>query len=79
MGWFKDKYGEDAQPILPIELCCKLMDLFHDDESVNDIIERVQEGRLSVDQVRKELNRPDIDPEDWQAFEDGWRPDGWND
>ena len=27
----------------------------------------------------KHKNRRDIEPEEWQAFEEGWRPDGWND
>lgn len=80
MGWFKDKYGKDAHPILPIELFSKLFDLWHGDEdAVTDIVQRVQEGKMSVDDVRKALNRPDIDPENWQDFEDGWRPNGWDD
>ena len=80
MGWFKDEYGADAHPILPIDLFDKLYDLWHgDEESLSDIVRRVQDGRMSVDDVRKALDRPDIQPEDWQDFEDGWRPDDWND
>lgn len=77
MGWFHDEYGEDAHPILPIELANRIYDLWHDEDAMNDIIRKVQDGRMSVDDVRRALDRPDIEPEDWQDFEEGWRPDGW--
>ncbi len=77
MGWFHDEYGEDAHPILPIELASRIYDLWHDEEAMNDVIRMVQDGRMSVDDVRKALDRPDIEPEDWRDFEEGWRPDGW--
>ena len=45
--------------------------------NVEDIVDRVQDGRMTVEDVRKALNRPDIKPEDWRKFEDGWRPPNW--
>ncbi len=78
MGWFHDKYGEDAHPILPIDLYAKLYENWHGDaDAVNDVVDRVQQGQLSVDDVQKAIDRPDISPEDWRDFEDGWRPDNW--
>ncbi len=79
MGWFNDEYGKDAQPKLPADLFLKLFDLWHgDEESIADVVRRVQDGDMSVDDVKRALNRSDIDPDDWQAFEDGWRPDDWD-
>ena len=79
MSWFKDKYGENAHPILPAELFSKLYDLWHGDEdAVIDIVQRVQEGKMTVEDVKKALGRPDIDPEKWRDFEEGWRPDDWD-
>lgn len=78
MSWFSDKYGKDARPKMPAELFGQVYDLFHGDEdSIHDVVERVEDGRMSVEDVRRNLARPDIDPEDWQDFEDGWRPSNW--
>lgn len=79
MGWFKDKYGEDAHPILPIDLFEDIYKMWHgDDDAVARVVSNVQDGKLSVKDVRKAINRPDINPEDWQSFEEGWRPDDWD-
>ncbi len=79
MSWFKDKYGEDAHPILPIDLFEELYNLWHgDEEAVANIVMKVQDGELSVEDVRRRLNRSDISPDKWQDFEDGWRPDDWD-
>lgn len=37
----------------------------------------VKSGEWSVEDVKRQLHRPDIDPDDWRDFEDGWRPEGW--
>lgn len=29
------------------------------------------------EELKRLKNRPEIDPEKWSDFEDGWRPDGW--
>lgn len=65
-----------GHPILPAELYSDLYDLMGAD-GADEVLDQVQEGRLTVDQVEKALNRPDIDPEDWEDFENGWRPDNW--
>ena len=65
-----------GHPILPAELFSRLYDIGGGDFAT-EILDQVQEGSMTVEQVRKSLDRPDIDPEDWRDFEDGWRPDGW--
>lgn len=78
MGWFADKYGEEARPVMPIEV---FEDLFYkldqDEEAIKRVVSDVQDGRRTVEEVQRTLNRPDIEPEQWRDFEDGWRPDGW--
>ena len=43
--------------------------------------QKVHNGDITKDELDERVrilkNRPDIDPEDWRDFEDGWRPDGW--
>lgn len=63
-------------PILPATLFDQIMQLWGEDEAV-EILDKVQLGEMTVDQVERALNRPDIEPEDWQRFEEGWRPDAW--
>lgn len=63
-------------PILPATLFDQIMQLWGEDEAV-EILDKVQVGEMTVDQVERALNRPDIEPEDWQRFEEGWRPDAW--
>ena len=40
-------------------------------------LDNVQDGTWSVEDVENFMNRDDIDPDDWQKFEEGWRPDKW--
>lgn len=54
------------------------------DEVANDVRSgemtagEAEEWSKSVkDSFESSRHRPDIEPEDWQAFEEGWRPDGW--
>ena len=37
----------------------------------------VESGEWKAEHLERALNRPDIDPEDWRDFEDGWSPEGW--
>jgi hypothetical protein len=54
----------------------------------DDVVEQVRSGFTTIadadawsraveQQWERSRNRPDIEPEDWQAFEEGWRPEGW--
>ncbi len=54
MGWFKDKYGEDAHPIMPCKLYGDLYDEFGE-EAANDTLCDVQDGRVSVETLEKYL------------------------
>ena len=67
-----------GHPILPIELFDILLRT-RGEETADWVLDMVQEGTLSVDEVIRVINRPDIEPEDWRDFEDGWRPEGWDD
>lgn len=53
-----------------------------------EIAQEVRDGELSASEAEQwsqsvqqtsenARNRPDIEPEDWQKFEEGWRPEGW--
>lgn len=55
-------------------------------EKADEVAEQVRTGVLTVkkakewgEQLQKDFEesrgRKDIDPSEWQAFEDGWRPD----
>ena len=52
MGWFTDKYGENAHPIMPIELFSKLFDIFGQ-EAAEQTCSDVQEGKISVETLEK--------------------------
>ncbi len=52
MGWFHDKYGEDAYPIMPVEDYTKVYDAFGE-EAANQTLEDIQEGRISVETFEK--------------------------
>lgn len=56
MGWFKDKYGDDAHPILPAEEYSKLYDEFGE-TAANETLQDVQDGKISVDTLKKYLHR----------------------
>lgn len=78
-----DYYDEDnpvrkttGHPKLPIDLFEKIYNRDGEAEAVR-ILDKVQRGEISVDYLRKVMDRPGIDPEDWRDFEDGWRPEGW--
>lgn len=63
-------------PILPIKSYDWLLTNWGEDAAV-EILDKVQVGEMTVEQVESAIKRPDIEPEDWPAFEDGWRPDSW--
>ncbi len=53
-----------------------------------EIAEQVHNGELTseeadewadrvVDSYERSKRRRDIDPEEWNGFEDGWRPEDW--
>ena len=56
MGWFKDKYGDDAHPILPVEDYSRIYDEFGE-EAANDTLQDVQDGKISVKTLEKYLFR----------------------
>lgn len=63
-------------PLLPAKAYLWLYDHWGRD-AAHEVLGKVQNGEMSVEQVEKAINRPDIDPEDWREFEEGWRPLGW--
>jgi hypothetical protein len=65
-----------GHPILPAKHYLWLMDNWGED-AADEILDKVQTGGMSVEQVETAINRPDIDPEDWSDFEEGWRPTNW--
>ena len=54
MGWFHDKYGEDAHPVMPIKMYGDLYDEFGE-EAANDTLCDVQDGKVSVSLLEKYL------------------------
>ena len=54
MGWFKDKYGENAHPILPAKLFSEIYDRFGE-QAAKDTLSDVQEGKISVETLEKYL------------------------
>lgn len=65
-----------GHPILPIDLFADILEQFGED-TADMALDNVQDGTWSVDDVENFMNRDDIDPEDWQKFEEGWRPKKW--
>ena len=66
----------EGHPILPATVYSDVYDILGVD-GADEILDQVQEGRITVEDVERMLERDDIDPEDWEAFEDGWRPENW--
>lgn len=54
MGWFKDKYGDDASPKLPIDTYSYLYDEFGE-KAANETLQDVQDGKISVKTLEKYL------------------------
>ena len=54
MGWFHDKYGEDAHPIIPCKMYGDLYDEFGE-EAANETLCDVQDGKVSVELLEKYL------------------------
>ena len=52
MGWFHDKYGKDAHPIMPIDDYSKVYDACGE-EAANQALVDIQEGRMSVETFEK--------------------------
>ena len=46
-------------------------------EEANRWFDKVHNGDITREELDRMIDRPDIDPEDWQDFEDGWRPNNW--
>ena len=65
-----------GHPILPAKHFDWLLTHWGEDAAV-EILDKVQTGEMTVEQVERAINRPDIEPEDWQDFEEGWRPPDW--
>jgi len=76
-----DHTGDDngtakQHPLLPAKSFLWLYDHWGED-AAQEVLDKVQNGEMSVEHVETCINRPDIDPKDWADFEDGWRPSGW--
>ena len=67
---------EKPHPLLPIKAFSWLYDHWGYD-AAKEILDKVQNGEMKVEQVETAIRRPDIEPEDWQRFEEGWHPDDW--
>ncbi|TFB83605.1 hypothetical protein E3O44_17165 [Cryobacterium algoricola] len=65
-----------GHPILPARLFDEINQIWGEEAAV-ETLDKVQVGEMTVEQVQTGLRRPDIEPEDWQRFEEGWRPDNW--
>ena len=52
MGWFSDKYGENAHPKMPIELFSKIFDMFGE-KVAQETLADVQDGKISVKTLEK--------------------------
>ena len=56
-------------PLLPIKVFLWIYDNWGED-AAQEVLDKVQIGENSVDQVEACINRPDIDSKDWVDFED---------
>lgn len=56
MGWFSDKYGEDAHPDLPIDDYIYIEDNFGEQAAIDTLCD-VQDGKISVETLEKYLFR----------------------
>ncbi len=54
MGWFHDKYGEDAHPIMPCKMYGDLYDEFGE-TAANETLCDVQDGKVSVELLEQYL------------------------
>lgn len=46
-------------------------------EEADRWFQKVHNGEVTKEYVDNMIRRPDIVPEKWQDFEEGWRPEGW--
>jgi hypothetical protein len=76
VGSIEDTGTAKEHPLLPAKAFLWLYDHWGED-AAQEVLDKVQIGEMSVEQVEKAINRPDINPKDWQDFEEGWRPSGW--
>lgn len=67
---------ENKHPLLSIDSFLWLYDNWGE-EAAQEVLDKVQRGEMSAEQVEKAINRPEIEPEEWRDFEEGWRPDEW--
>ena len=52
MGWFKEKYGENATPKIPIRLFLDIADKFGEQAAIDTSCD-IQEGRVRVETIEK--------------------------
>ena len=65
-----------GHPILPAGIFADILEQFGED-TADMALDNVQDGTWSVEDVENFMNRDDVDPDDWQKFEEGWRPAKW--
>lgn len=75
-GVAEDGDAKRKSPLLPAKAFLWIYDYWGED-AAQEVLDKVQNGEMSVEQVGKAIDRPDINPKDWQDFEEGWRPPGW--
>jgi hypothetical protein len=75
-GSIEDSATAKQHPLLPAKAFLWLYDHWGED-AAQEVLDKVQIGEMSVDEVETYINRPDINPKDWADYEDGWRPSWW--
>lgn len=71
-----DSAAVEYKPLIPSEIFRWLLRNWGE-EAAFEIYDKVERGELTTERVETLFYRPDIEPEDWQDFENGWRPAGW--
>lgn len=85
-GWYR-RNQRGGRPELPSE-AFERFSTYLGLEKAEEVAQDVRAGHLTVNEAEewsisvqgvseRSHGRPDIEPKDWQAFEEGWRPDGW--
>lgn len=63
-------------PIMPANMFADIFEQFGE-ETASMAFDNVENGIWTVDEVQDFMDRPDIEPDDWEKFEEGWRPNNW--
>jgi len=71
-----DSATVEYKPLIPLEIFRWLLRNWGEDAAF-EIYDKVERGEMTTELVETLFYRPDIEPKDWQDFEDGWRPEGW--